>query len=57
MLPLFIGQKGLIFVFVFCIRKNVLDKVSFRNDLWVAGKNEVDGENTDFVKKSEWAWF
>ncbi|MBA6290427.1 glycosyltransferase family 2 protein [Colwellia sp. MB3u-4] len=36
----------------FCIRKNVLNQVSFRNDLWVAGKNEVGGEDTDFVKKA-----
>jgi glycosyltransferase involved in cell wall biosynthesis len=37
----------------FCIRKNVLDYVNFRSDLWVAGKNKVGGEDTDFVKKAE----
>ena len=37
----------------FCIRKEVLESVSFRNDLWVAGKDCLGGEDTDFVKKAE----
>ena len=36
----------------FCVRKRVLDKVSFRNDLWVAGGSCIGGEDTDFVKKA-----
>jgi len=36
----------------FCIRKEVLDYVSFREDLWIAGENCVGGEDTDFVKKA-----
>jgi glycosyltransferase involved in cell wall biosynthesis len=36
-----------------CVRKKVLSEVSFRNDLWVAGKESVGGEDTDFVKKAK----
>jgi cellulose synthase/poly-beta-1,6-N-acetylglucosamine synthase-like glycosyltransferase len=45
----------------FCVRKEVLDKISFRTDLWVAGGNSAGGEDTDFVKKASEAgyklWF
>lgn len=45
----------------FGIRRDVLTAVSFREDLWIAGKNEVGGEDTDFVKKAVeagyLAWF
>ena len=30
----------------------MLESVSFRNDLWIAGKNSPGGEDTDFVKKA-----
>lgn len=36
----------------FAVRKEVLDVVSFREDLWIAGENQVGGEDTDFVKKA-----
>lgn len=41
----------------FCIRKQVLQKVTFRDDLWVAGENEVGGEDTDFVTKASKSGF
>jgi glycosyltransferase involved in cell wall biosynthesis len=36
----------------FCVRREVLDTISFRTDLWVAGENSAGGEDTDFVKKA-----
>ncbi len=41
----------------FAVRKKVLDKISFREDLWVAGENNVGGEDTDFVKKASLSGF
>lgn len=41
----------------FGVRKKVLDKISFREDLWVAGENNVGGEDTDFVKKASLSGF
>jgi len=35
-----------------CVRKVVLDKISFRDDLWIAGENSAGGEDTDFAKKA-----
>jgi glycosyltransferase involved in cell wall biosynthesis len=34
------------------VRKDVLQKVRFREDLWVAGKVTVGGEDTDFICKA-----
>jgi len=34
------------------VRRAVLDKVAFREDLWIAGKNQVGGEDTDFVRQA-----
>jgi len=41
----------------FAVRKKVLDTISFREDLWIAGENQVGGEDTDFVKKASLAGF
>lgn len=41
----------------FAVRKKVLDEISFREDLWVAGANNVGGEDTDFVKKASLSGF
>lgn len=37
----------------FCIRRQVLNDVAFRADLWIAGDNLVGGEDTDFVIKAK----
>lgn len=34
------------------MRKELLENISFREDLWIAGKNAVGGEDTDFAKKA-----
>jgi glycosyltransferase involved in cell wall biosynthesis len=34
------------------VRREVLDKVAFREDLWIAGENKVGGEDTDFVRQA-----
>lgn len=41
----------------FAVRNKVLKTVSFREDLWVAGENNVGGEDTDFVKKASLSGF
>tara|TARA_R110001599_G_scaffold353742_2_gene596037 strand:- start:9782 stop:10690 length:909 start_codon:yes stop_codon:yes gene_type:complete len=37
----------------FCVRREVMYKVSFRTDLWIAGDNPVGGEDTDFIIKAK----
>ncbi|MFD2167325.1 glycosyltransferase [Thalassotalea euphylliae] len=37
----------------FGVRKCVLEQVSFRDDLWIANKAKVGGEDTDFVKRAQ----
>jgi glycosyltransferase involved in cell wall biosynthesis len=34
------------------VRRSVFDTVAFRKDLWIAGKNLVGGEDTDFVRQA-----
>jgi glycosyltransferase involved in cell wall biosynthesis len=34
------------------VHRELLEKISFRTDLWIAGVNQVGGEDTDFAKKA-----
>lgn len=40
-----------------CVRRSVINTVSFRNDLWVAGESSAGGEDTDFVKNARESGF